>query len=524
MPIARWLRRGPSLVGAIFVGALFLAPASLRAAPVEWLPVQSPFYQELELLRTEGLLDTTASIDTRPMTPEDVARLVAFALAHHVDQAQNAGLVRLHREFSRELVRLGYEADPRYAPPLLEFRGQHEEAFRFIPYLDAAFEQTPAGRGRLADHSRLGGRFGVELGPVLLYQDLFAGRVDGGRAYADPIVQNTDFILYTEDTYITAHTSWLDLSLGRTRNGWAPGHEGSLLWSPTAPPVTNFLFEASLFDGHVRGSALSGDVDAANGERIAAHRLDFEIKPTLHFGLAEAARYHSSTWEPLYVISVIPYTLVQRMLDQDHPPDSLNSTRNNVMVGGDARWSPVRGTTLYGEVLFDDLTFKTSGTPVRMAYQAGWLGAGTLFGRRLTWRGEYSRVYRFVYSVFYGQNFIHQDEAIGYPEGPDSRNLTVRGALDYNADWRLGAAAGKLDHGEGFLGEFFDPEGPPQAGSKFAGVVETTRFVETEAQWTPRDGVAAQLRWGYQWRDNAGHIEGSDDEGWYGRVGLFLRH
>jgi len=505
------------------------APVIASAAPVEWLPAQSPFYDELQIVRTEGLLDTTATLETRPMSRVDVARLVAFALTHHPDRADNPGLVRLRREFSRELVQLGFEPDPRYTPPLIEARGkpneagQRREAFRAIPYLDAAFEHRTNGQSRLADHSRVGGRFGVELGDVLLYQDLFAGRVDGGRHFADPIVQNTDFILYTEDTYVSAHTPWIDFSLGRTRNGWGPGHDGTLLWSPTAPTLTNLIWEASLFGGHVRGTASHGDIDAAAGERIAAHRLDFEIQPKLHFGVSEAARYHASSWEPLYVVSVIPFTLVQRMLAQDTSgPDSVN--RNNVMVAGDARWQVARGTTLYGEVLFDDLTFKTSGTPVRMGYQAGWLGAGTVGGRRVSWRAEYSRVYRYVYAVYYGENFIHQDAAIGFPAGPDSRGLSARGALDWSADWRLTAAGGRVDHGEGYLGEYFDPNGPPQEGSVLSGVVEKTRFVEGGAEWTPRDGVRANVLWGYQWQTDADHVTGFDRESWYGRVGLELRH
>jgi len=522
MPLARRLHR-VFLLGALALTPVLGAPAIATAAPVEWLPVQSPFYDELQIVRTEGLLDTTASLEARPMSRVEVAKLVAFALTHHPDQANNAGLVRLRREFSRELVPLGFEADPRYTPPLLEIKGEHREAFRAIPYLDAAFEHRTNGKSRLADHSRIGGRFGLEFGDVLLYQDLFAGRVDGARAYADPIVQHTDFVLYTEDTYLSAHTPWIDLSLGRTRSGWGPGHEGTLLWSPTAPPVTSLIWEASLFGGHVRGTALHGDVDASTGERVAAHRLDFEVSPRLHFGLSEAARYRSSTWEPLYVISVIPFTLVQRMLVQDAGNvDSL--ARNNVMVAGDARWRLARGTTLYGEVLFDDLTFKTSGTPVRMGYQAGWLGAGTVFGRRVSWRAEYSRVYRFVYAVYYGRNFIHQGAAIGYPEGPDSRDLVARGSLDLDAAWRLAAAGGRVDHGEGFLGEYFDPNGPPQQGSVLSGVVEKTRFVETGAQWTPRDGVAANLLWGYQWQSDADHVSGFDRESWYGRAGISLRH
>jgi len=513
---------------AVFLFMALSGAELAHAAPLEWLPVQSPFYEELEILRTEGLLDTTASLETRPMARIEVAQLVAYALAHHADRADDPGLVRLRREFSRELVRMGFEAAPRYTPPLFERRrdkeGEPPQAFRVIPYLDGAFERRPDGFARLADHSRAGLRLGIEVGNLLLYQDLFAGRVDGGRTFADPLIEHTDFIHYTEDTYLSVATPWLDLSLGRMRSGWGPGHEGSLLWSATAPPVTSLIWSKSLFDGRVRGTALSGDVDAGSQARIAAHRLDVEVTPSLHVGLSEAARYDASQWEPLYVLSIIPFSLVQRMQAQDHLPGAPDTVRNNVMIGADARWRPVRGTTLYGEVLFDDLTFRKAGTPTRIGYQAGWLGSALFLGRRLSWRGEFTRVHRYVYAVFYDRNFIHQGRPIGYPDGPDSRSLIVRGAWDWNADWRLTAAAGRLDHGEGFLGEFFDPAGPPAQGSVFAGVVEKRRFVESGARWTPRDGVAAELRWGYEWREDAAHVAGADAEGWYGRAALELRH
>jgi hypothetical protein len=530
MPAPRWPRRVASGRRRILLGAHLALGVARRAStdPIEWLPVESPAYEELDLLRTEGLLDTTFSLDTRPIARADLARLVAFARSHHPDRADHPGIVRLSREFSRELARLGFDPIPRSTSPLLRYPSHADSSDRgrltVIPYLDAAFERRPDGRGRLADHSRAGLRIGIELGDVLLYQDLFAGRIDGGHGFADPLVQDTDFIHYTEDTYVSARTRWVDLSFGRMRHGWGPGRDGSLVWSETAAPVTHLLWAASLFGGRVRGTAVHADVDAARGARLAGHRVDLDPTPALHFGVSEAVRYHSDHWEPLYVVSVIPFTLVQRMLAQDQVGDSLLDIRNNVMISFDTRWRVLPGTTLYGELLFDDLTFKKSGTPVRLGYQAGWLGSGSALHRRLSWRAELSRVYRYVYSVFYDENFIHQSRPIGFPEGPDSRRLLVQGAMDLSPDWNLSLSATHLDWGQGGLGEFFDPAGPPARGSVFGGIVETTRSLSAGANWTPRDGVSAGLRWGYEWREDADHVSGQDTEGWFGRAELFLRH
>lgn len=528
-----------SRLRALCLSAL-LALTAAAAAPgaavavVEWLPAGSPYYAELELLRTEGLLDTTVALDARPMARADVAALVAFALAHHPEAAAHPGLVRLYREFSRELVDLGFPAAAGYTRPLVRWAPGHEgpsagpgrpdQLIRVIPYLDAAYEQRPDGDGRLADRSRVGLRIGIELGPVLLYQDLFAGRLDGGSVFADPLVEDTDFIHYTEDTYVSARTPWIDLSLGRTRQSLGPGRSGTLLWSAAADPTTQLVWGGALFGGRLRGTAVHSDIDAAAGERLAAHRLDFALSPRITFGVAEAARYASDHWEPLYVLSVVPFTLVQRMLAQDHGPDSTNEVRNNVMVSADVRWRAARGHTLYGELLLDDLTFKESGTPVRIGYQAGWQGAARAAGRRLTWQAEYTRVHRFVYSVFYGEDFYFHGRPLGYAAGPDSRSVDGAAALDLSPDWRLELGGSQVQRGEGSSGEAFDPAGPPAKGSEFKGVVERTRALQLGGRWTPRDGVAAGLSWGYQWRANAGHAEGEDREGWFGRAEIYLRH
>ena len=505
----------------------FAAPA----APAEWLPVDHPAYEEIELLRTEGLLDTTFAFDTRPRSRRDLARLTAFALQHHPEAATHPGIVRLWREFSRELVTWGWPEAPGFTRSLVVWSpgsadsGGAElarERLRVVPYVDVAVEREPDGHSRLADHSRGGLRIGVEMGPVLLFQDIFVGRIDGGQEFADPLVEDTDFIHYTEDTYVSAAASWIEASFGRQRFAWGNGAHGTMLWSPAADPVTNLQWNASLFGGRIRGSALHGDVDAVSGARIAAHRVEFALHPRLSFAVAEAARYTSEQWEPLYVVSVIPFTVAQRMLDEDTAV-SDTASRNNVMASIDLRWRAMNGLALYGELLLDDLTFKTSGTPVRIGYQLGAQGTRRFGTRRGHARVEYARVHRYVYAVYYGENFIHHDEPIGYPTGPDARRAALDATFDWSAAWSAGAGFELWDQGEGFLGEAFDPAGPPASGSDFAGVVERLTRAGARAAWRPRDGVEVDARWGYEWREDAGHVSGASAEGWFGTLRLFLR-
>jgi hypothetical protein len=521
------------------VAVLLLVAAATPVAPsaevLEWLPVDHPAYRELDLLVTEGLIDTTFGLDARPVARIDAAKLVAQARARHPDRLTHPGLVRLSREFSREFVELGLEPETRYTPPLVDVpkRRTGESAdsvyaqgrLRLIPYLAMAYERSFEGVGQFVDGSRLGLRIGVELGSLLLYSDLWAGKFKDAEEFTDALIKGSDLILYTEDTYVSWRSRWLDFSFGRNRTALGPGRSGSLLWSSTAEPTTNIRWGGSLLGGKLRGTILHADVDASEWARLAAHRLDWVPIPSLSFGLQEAARYTSSHWEPLYVIGILPYALVQRLLETDTRGDSAGvSVRNNVMLGLDARWRLLPGTSLYGEFLIDDINLEEGGAPSRLAYQFGWLGAGRLFGKRLAWRGEFTRINRFVYTVFYGENFIHQAEPLGYPTGSDSRTLRADFQYDFSSDWYLDLSGIQVEKGEGGIDEFYDPDGPPASGSGFGGVVETTRLFRTGLTWTPRDGVELRGDWSYRWRDNANHTQGLDDEDWGGRLAVLLRH
>jgi len=131
-------------------------------------------------------------------------------------------------------------------------------------------------------------------------------------------------------------------------------------------------------------------------------------------------------------------------------------------------------------------------------------------------------VYRYVYSVFYGENFIHHGKAIGYPAGPDSRSLFAEARWSPNADWEFALAGRQLEHGEGTLGEFFDPDSGAAEGSALSGVVERARGVTAEARWWPRDGVDLSASADRDWIANAGHVDGLEETRWALRLAVRL--
>lgn len=524
--VRRRARHAP-LALALLLAALARAAS---AAPVEWLPVGDPIEREVELLRAAGLADTAAAATTFPLERRQVAFVVARARRLHPD-SRDPSLVRLERAFGRELVDLGYRAPAGYTPPLATITDPGEDEApgdrtraRLFAYADGALDFRK-GLTQFADRSRLGGRLNLDRGGLLLHVDAYAGRVVGATRFSDQLVTGSEFIAYSEDTYGSLSGHGMNLTLGRTSLGWGPGERGSLLWSRTADPLTLVTFSTVLFR-HVRATAVDGDVDASNGARIAAHRLEWFPNDRLSIGVAEAARYTSTTLEPLYLVSVLPFTWVQRMLAQDRldrtGPDTTG-VRNNVMAALDFSWRARPGAVVYGEFLLDDQGIKVGGEPTRIGYQFGGLATRAVGAGRASLRAEYSRVYRYVYSVFYGEDFIQHGKPIGYPLGPDSRSAFVEARWAMDATWEFSLAGGKDDLGEGRLGDFYDPTAGPASGSVLSGVVESTKSLTAGVRAFPRDGVDVSLTATRTSVDNLGHVALAHDALWSGRLAVSLR-
>src|SRR5262249_26242809 len=163
------------------------------------------------------------------------------------------------------------------------------------------------------------------------------GHFDNAKSFGDPILYGTNFIAHTEESYLAYSAPAWGLQYGRNRWHWGPGEESALTLSKTSPAITAFEFHGRLRALHLDATALSATRAASAGEQLAAHRLEWQPRSSLRLGLTEMARYHSASWQALYVVGVIPYVLVQRMQVQDEP-DSLHALRNNVIMAVDAAW------------------------------------------------------------------------------------------------------------------------------------------------------------------------------------------
>jgi len=493
------------------VALALLVPAA-AASPLEYLPVGDPIESELRLLDVAGPEPGGARL-LRPHT--GLRPLQRFELQglgappDSPDVVHGVSYARLERALGRDATSwFGTHPRWRSTPRLFEATGAGDQRIELSAGLEGG-AVADTGTARFESGSGLHARLGAQVGQWLFFSHLLVGRVDRARAFADPIVANTDLVAYTDETYLgyTDGDGRWALQFGRGRWHWGPGEEASLLLSKTSAPITGLSYQVHLDAQHLDVSALSATLGQAAGEQLAAHRVEWQPVDALRLGLTETARYKASSWQPLYAIGAIPYILVQRLLVQDEP-DSAGALRNNVMVGFDAAWRVAPGTRVYGELLLDDLHARTTENPNKYGWQLGWEGVGAVGGARVSWGGECTRLSRFVYTSYFGRSYEAQGMPLGFPDGPDSRRVALRGAVDLGPDWQLLARAAQSDHGENGIDQPFVPGSPQVPVGSFEGVVERTRDVAAGLRWWPASGVDLRALAGYRWIDDAGHVTG----------------
>jgi hypothetical protein len=490
--------------------ALAAAAGIATASPLEYLPVGDPLVEELRLLEVAGPLGADGRFALPHLGTQPLQRfeLQGRGPAGEVPALAAISYARLERALARDAA-AHFAPEPAHAstPRLFTSVAPGGERLELSAGAEGAWRAAGEDDDFLTG-SGLHARVGAQFDRWLVFAHVLAGQVGRARAFADPIVAGTDLVVHTEETYVAytgAEGRWA-AQFGRGRWHWGPGSEGSLVLSRTAVPITALAARAHLAAWRLDAIALSATLRSAAGEQLAAHRLEWQPLEPLRLGVTEAARYHAASWQPLYAVGAVPYVLVQRLLVQDEPDGE--DTRNNILFGLDAAWRVAPGTRVYGEVVLDDLHARTASNPDKYGWQLGWEGAGLVGARRVSWGGEWTRLSRYLYTSFFGRDYAAQGLPLGFPDGPDSRRVALRGAVDFGADWQLLARVSRVDKGENGLDEPYLPGSPAVSTGTFEGVVERTRDVQAGLRWWPAGGVDLRALAGYRWVDDLGHVAG----------------
>jgi hypothetical protein len=521
MPTRVWIRG--ALVAALFAAAL--TPGA-GAAPAEFLPVGSPFYEEIEVLVARGLLDSLR-IYTRPLVRVDIAQAMLRARRLHPELAGHLSYQRLERELTRELTDLGQRPDRRETGPLVDVGGK-EDRFRIqsAAHVRGDYDETREGEHfRFRDETSVGVRAGLQLWPAFgAYEDIAFTRIRGQREFIDPVASNTDVEVAVLHAELTGRGGAVTGAAGYDEFRWGPGRRGTLLLSDAAGPMGFFLLQGNAA-GRLTATAVSGVLSREENRMFAAHRLEFEATRRLTLGLAEAVRYASDGIDLLYGIGIIPYTLIERIQVREASTDSVRAlVRSNVMVSMDAAFRVSPSVTLYGEFLMDDFTTEDESMPDRFGWQAGLRSDRPVGSGMIHFLAEYATVRNFTYSVYYGQSFVYRDRPLGYTLGPDVESLWLEVGYDLSRDWQLRWTGDFINKGEGRIGEAWDPSMGPVDNSSLSGVVQEAREVWGDVRWLPRDNIDLSAGLGYRRRENVDHQSGVDESAWLLRMAADLRY
>jgi len=500
---------------ALICGAAGLCAVAARpaaATPYDNIPVGDPIEQEIRIL---DLFDSQQlhgrirlpHLGTLPLQPIELEGL--GQPFDDVNPVTGIGVARLERALGRDRSPL-FAPHPTYTSTPRLFDSSSEKTLLQISTTVEGRAEREEGDSHITSGSGLHGRIALGLDRLLAFTHYVVGHFDNAQEFSNPIVPGKNVIVLPEEAFIsyTEERGQWGLLFGRNTWHWGPSDDGSLILSRTSPPLTGLAFRAHHQALHADGIALNATLSDAAGEQLAAHRIEWQLRDGLRAGITEAARYKSAGWQPLYLIGIIPYVLVQRLQVQAQPESSA-ALRNNVVMSLDLAWRVVQGHKLYGELLIDDLHTNNGGQPNKYGYQGGYEGAALLGGSRLTWGAEYTRISRYTYTSFFGRSYINQGEPIGFPLGPDSRRMRFRVGLDASADWAMFALATHDDKGENDINEPYEPGSPPVDAATFEGVVQLTNQVEIGARWWPASGVYVSASGGYRTIENYQHIDGN---------------
>lgn len=526
-----------------------------RLTPLELLQSDHWAYEELRKLWIQGLVDSFY-FSSGPVSRYDIARLLISVEKNAGPLPNSPSIERLLREFSREIRELNEEpcykartsADPagdtghgavdsehkqgyrirdgqsstkyRETPFLFQKKEQNLD-FRLSIYTDATADSWNQDDMDFRDGSRGGVQAWAIIRPnVVLFEDIYIGKMSEGWRYGEELFSLKDVLIFSDRFYVSMRAPFLDVTVGRDKLRWGPGMTGTLLLSDGAPSYT-LLSAGKTLGRKLKVSTVSGILDPQEGKYLAGHRIDIAPSNWIQIGLAETAIYHSRFVEPLYAISLIPFTLVERILHRDSRYTGIDDPlRNNLEIGTDFVLRARKGVSFYGELMVDDWAEETSKRPTKLAYQLGTEVSRTAGGRSFNAVAELSRVWNYTYSVsyseFYDRDDSHQGVPLGYYLGPDSKRIFVQLSCDASRDFELGLRWDELLKGEGTLGQPWREEMGAVDADKLSGVVETRRSVSPFVRWLPRDNFLFEASAGLRQIENENHINKTNRS-----IGLF---
>jgi hypothetical protein len=218
--------------------------------------------------------------------------------------------------------------------------------------------------------------------------------------------------------YVNAYVSYANryfyASFGLDRADWGPLKSLGLGLSNHAPAYPMLRLKTSLKDFHF--TYLTGKLTGLffdSRKYMAAHRLDW-VRKRFQVGLYETIIWGNREYDITYAIPVMPFFFAEHR----------NGDRDNVSMGLDAAWYPLKRSRIYGQLFLDDLLSPSDFFSDWWANKWAFTLGGDYYGLPLDLEGglRYTRIEPWVYTHHLGENlrYKHFNAPLGHFMGPDA--------------------------------------------------------------------------------------------------------
>jgi hypothetical protein len=507
---------------------LLLSPFEALATydSLEEIPVESRLYGDLESLAVR-YGSGRYFLNRRPWTRGEArAFLDDLGLRVH-GSSSDPSYIRVEREVSPE---------GRGATKPLWSRAEEAASVQISPYATFAYSEDRAVRPIVSRDFRIGLQSSVRAASnLLLFGDWYAGTFSPG-GHGTPsfgtnsaLVEGVDFHAWLDRAYVAlekgVHPHRFRATLSHSWVRWGPGATGTLAVSDAAPALDRLGFDLGLLRG-VETSWFVASLDAPQQAFYAAHRLGIRLGDRLELAFAEEVRFDGIGQVLYHLIPTFPYILIEKRVGVFTTTADTTSkfTKNNVMNSGEFTLTIAPGLRWYGELLVDDLSFSSAFKPWQIGWQTGLHAAKAIdTDRILTIRGEYTRIYNFVYSVWHHHDFSLGGLPLGYPLGPDAEQAWGNVVLDWRAAWKFDLAGSWVRKGEGRLGAPWLIGTGKVDNVPLSGTVERTWRGVVGIEFGPSAGLSIEGKLGYTSVMNAEHVAGRGRSDFTGAVGIRAR-
>ncbi|MEO0021892.1 MAG: capsule assembly Wzi family protein [candidate division WOR-3 bacterium] len=393
-------------------GIIWLIPGVLTAltGALQYIPADSRLYEDVDLLKTAGLIQTLPST-SRPWTRAEFCQLLeeaeSLASGRRLNPTQQTALKRLRSELTgrQPVLRLPLEPDtvgfdlfsrtaitPEHQQVSLGLRFFNQPADRFFFYQEMEPLVFNPEQGRVRDSS--------------------GWHNPGARA----VSWRNRLLWQMERAYFGFNLPWLRLELGRDELVWGPGWHSSVMLSDQAPALDKI--QLTLSRRQVKFTSFTALLSRWNDRHrfLSAQRLELTVGRRLVLG---GAMFNVYNWENAWDFSGMLNPLLPIYFSVAN-----SGHDDNLLVGGDAvLYLPQ--TRLYAQLLIDNFEFNTRReSPNCLGLQSGCFWAPPL---PFDFRAEYALVTAFTY-YHRLRDIMYENYSVplGHELGPDADRLEAK--------------------------------------------------------------------------------------------------